>query len=236
MGRPGSDHLRTTPRQERSRARVEVILAAAEDVFEQVGFEQATTAMVASAADVPIGTLYRWFPDKAALALALCERYLDDIERLYDDLLSVGADEPIAVLIRRVLTALERFATERKALGAIASTTNGLGTGGPDGAGDRLRSALAGHVQLLVELRVPGIDVTARDEVTDAIVTVVNAFLVRAGECPPERRPGLFHDLGDFVIAFVEAKFPVPESPVWDDLDAAPVAPLLPGRDVAGPA
>lgn len=219
-------HLRTVPRQQRSVARVDAILAAAEAVFDEVGFEQATTGSVAARAGVPIGTLYRWFPDKAALASALCERYLDDIEQLYDDLLSTGGDEPIAELIRRVMASLEAFSTERKALAAIASMTSG----GADhrGAGDRLRTALAGHVDTLIGRRVDGIAAADRAEITDCVVTMVNAFLVRAGERPPEERPPLFAHLGDIVIAYVEAKFPPPDSPIWSDPDPV-VTPLHPG-------
>lgn len=237
--RPGDTHLRARPRQRRSAERVEAILDAAADVFEEVGYDAATTNLVAARAGVPIPTLYRWFPDKAAIALALCERYLDDIEQVYRELLSVGDDEPIRVLVRRVLEGLEQFVGERRALPAIAAMASGPQAVG--GAGDRLREALAGHVALLVELRVPGVDPGARDEVTDAIVTVVNAFLTRAGDVSRAEHPRLFRQLGDIVLAYVEAKFPNEDSPVWDDPDRA-VEPFLPGvrvpwpdRDDAGP-
>ncbi len=227
----GPGALRSAPRQRRSAARIDTILGAAEEIFEEVGFERATTALVATRADVPIGTLYRWFPDKGALALALCDRYLDDIEVLYDQLLSTDEEEPVRVLVRRVLDRLEAFATERKALSAIAATVSG--TTGDRSAGQRLRTALAGHVALLVELRVPGIDDEARDEVVDAVVTVVNAFLVRAGELAPDQRPPLFHQLGDIVLAYVEAKFPAEGSPAWDDPERS-VEPLRPGIVMTG--
>ena len=73
------------------KARGAGILDVAEAVFEKVGYDAATTNLVASRAGVPVGTLYRWFPDKAALAEALADRYLDRLVALYDELLGVPA-------------------------------------------------------------------------------------------------------------------------------------------------
>jgi AcrR family transcriptional regulator len=225
----GEDHLRARPRQARSAARVEAILAAAEEVFEEVGYAKATTNLVAARAEVPIPTLYRWFPDKGAIALALCERYLDDLDALYAQVLSAGDDEPVAALVERVLGALEGFVAQRRAFSAIAATASGPASEG--GAGERLRTGLAGHVAHLVERRVPDIGPDDRDEVSDAVVTVVNAFLIRAGDDPPGGRPRLFRQLADVVLAYVDAKFPPADDPVWDD-PAPAVTPILPGRVV----
>lgn len=230
--RPGDDHLRAQPRQARSLARVDAILTAAEAVFEEVGYAKATTNLVAARAGVPIPTLYRWFPDKGAIALALGERYLDELDALYDEVLAGGDDEPIDVLVRRVLAALRDFVTQRRAFSAIAVTATGPASEG--GAGERLRSRLTGHVGDLVARRVPGIGDQDRDEAADAVVTVVNAFLIRAGDVSPEDQGRLFQQLADVVLAYVEAKFPPAGAPAWDDPDPA-VAPVLPGRVVEPP-
>jgi AcrR family transcriptional regulator len=231
----GEGHLRARPRQARSAARVEAILAAAEEVFEEVGYAKATTNLVATRAGVPIPTLYRWFPDKGAIALALCERYLDELEQLYAEVLGPaeeGLTEPIGVLVRRVLHELEAFVAQRRAYAAIAATASGPASVG--GAGERLRSGLTGHVAALVERRVPDISPADRDEVSDAVVTVVNAFLVRAGDVDPAGRDRLFGPLGDVVLAYVEAKFPPEDHPVWA-AEAPTVRPLRPGAVVPWP-
>ena len=87
MGNEVTSHLRNRPRQARSAARVELLLDMAEVVFEEVGYDTATTNLVAQRAGVPVGTLYRWFPDKSAIAEALADRYLAQLLGLYDDLL-----------------------------------------------------------------------------------------------------------------------------------------------------
>lgn len=66
---------RRAPVQERSRARVDAILDAADAVFLEMSYAEATTNHVAARAGTSIGSLYRFFPDKEALLIALAARY-----------------------------------------------------------------------------------------------------------------------------------------------------------------
>src|SRR5690606_16813277 len=66
---------RAAPQQERSRATVEKILAAADHEFAARGSTGVTTTQIADRAGVSVGALYRFFPDKQAIAAALAERY-----------------------------------------------------------------------------------------------------------------------------------------------------------------
>jgi AcrR family transcriptional regulator len=66
---------RRTPRQDRSRARVESLLDAAERVFAARGYAEATTNHIAAEAGGSIGALYRFFPDKQSILLAIADRY-----------------------------------------------------------------------------------------------------------------------------------------------------------------
>jgi len=113
-------HLRNMPRQARSAARVEHLLDVAEEVFEEVGYDAATTNLVASRAGVPVGTLYRWFPDKSALAEALTDRYLDHLVSLYQDLLSdIAPDVRIGDFVRRVMNRLADETLAQRAMPAL---------------------------------------------------------------------------------------------------------------------
>ena len=66
---------RRAPVQARSRARVDAILDAADAVFLEMGYAAATTNHVAARAGTSIGSLYRFFPDKEAILVALAQRY-----------------------------------------------------------------------------------------------------------------------------------------------------------------
>lgn len=62
---------RKTPKQARSNELVSAILQAATQVLEQEGAARFTTARVAERAGVSIGSLYQYFPNKAAILFKL---------------------------------------------------------------------------------------------------------------------------------------------------------------------
>ncbi|MEM5422314.1 TetR/AcrR family transcriptional regulator [Paraburkholderia ferrariae] len=63
------------PKRERGRQRVAAILDAAVAVFTEKGYDAATMTEIAARASTAIGSLYRFFPTKEALAEALLLRY-----------------------------------------------------------------------------------------------------------------------------------------------------------------
>ena len=68
--------VRKLPKQARSQQRVDTILDTAAQLFEEVGYESATTNEIALRAGVPIGSLYQFFTNKDAILNALVERYV----------------------------------------------------------------------------------------------------------------------------------------------------------------
>ncbi len=74
---PPSAALRRAPVQRRSAQRLARILDACAEVLEETGYEDLSTRVVAGRAGVPIGSLYRFFPNKRAMAEALARRNLD---------------------------------------------------------------------------------------------------------------------------------------------------------------
>ncbi|NJO96924.1 MAG: TetR/AcrR family transcriptional regulator [Pleurocapsa sp. CRU_1_2] len=78
--------LRRQPQQKRSQERVERILDAAAIVFDEVGFEAATTHAIASRAKTAVGSLYQFFPDKLAIFNALELRHVERVHIMWDKL------------------------------------------------------------------------------------------------------------------------------------------------------
>ena len=95
------------PQRSTGKRRVAELLRAGADVIAERGFEAATMAEIAARAGAQIGSLYRFFPSKGALADALIRRYRElidagfqkadsragssTIEEFADDLLGVFA-------------------------------------------------------------------------------------------------------------------------------------------------
>lgn len=67
--------LRRAPSQKRSRERVERVLEVASAKIAEAGSDALKMSEVASEAGISIGSLYQYFPDKAAIIRTLAERY-----------------------------------------------------------------------------------------------------------------------------------------------------------------
>ncbi|HEY9374172.1 TetR/AcrR family transcriptional regulator [Streptomyces sp.] len=74
---PARDPLRRAPVQQRSAERLARILDACAELLDETGYEQLSTRAVAVRAGVPIGSVYRFFSNKRAMADALAHRNLD---------------------------------------------------------------------------------------------------------------------------------------------------------------
>lgn len=94
---------RKRPRQERSKATVDSILAATARVLVRQGFDGLTTNAVATTAGVSIGSLYQYFPNKEALVGALIERHMEEMNALVLAELTRVALLPIAQGARAVI-------------------------------------------------------------------------------------------------------------------------------------
>ncbi|MHC5257137.1 TetR family transcriptional regulator [Streptomyces sp. UC4497] len=69
--------LRRKPVQRRSAERLTRILDACAELLDETGYDELSTRAVAHRAEVPIGSVYRFFGNKRALVEALAERNLD---------------------------------------------------------------------------------------------------------------------------------------------------------------
>ncbi|WP_328559608.1 TetR/AcrR family transcriptional regulator [Streptomyces coelicoflavus] len=79
--------LRRAPVQRRSAERLTRILDACADLLDEVGYDALSTRAVALRADVPIGSVYRFFGNKRQMADALAQRNLERyVERVTERL------------------------------------------------------------------------------------------------------------------------------------------------------
>ena len=109
---PPTAALRKTPQQERSRAMVERILAAGQDVLLRDGHALFSTNRVAREAGISPGSLYQYFPDKQAILVAVVDRHAEQLSARLTAVLADHLDKPGPQLVRATLHGLLDALTE----------------------------------------------------------------------------------------------------------------------------
>ena len=103
----GAQNFRRQPKQQRGKERVEKILDAAALVFDEVGYDAATTHLIAAKADTAIGSLYQFFTDKAAIFKAMELRHTERVRAVWAELdIPAIAQLPLRVMIHRLTMAV----------------------------------------------------------------------------------------------------------------------------------
>jgi len=118
--------MRRKPRQARSQERVNRILDVAEKLFASQGYAATTTNAIAVQSQVPIGSLYQFFPDKTAILQALALRYT---EMLHQELVFIDEAEavtlPLVDYVNQLIDRTHRFFTENPSYYAIFMEVQG---------------------------------------------------------------------------------------------------------------
>jgi len=201
---PEETQMRRQPKQARSQRRVDRLLSAAAQSFEELGYAATTTNAIAARAGVSIGSLYQFFPNKEAILDALVERYLDELQRV---VFVPGENLPITILMDRVLDRLARFHESHAGFRALFLETN---------VEHRIQSVLVQWIETLLGQYFPALDMdlyrqtalawlgitrgimqltesphnlperTAQSETRLALFGYLRAVLVRAGVSLPE--------------------------------------------------
>ena len=70
---PATNEVRRTPSQQRAHERVQAIVRAATEIIEAEGYEAYNTNTVAKRAGVSVALVYRYFPNKESILVALWE-------------------------------------------------------------------------------------------------------------------------------------------------------------------
>jgi len=114
---------RTAPIQKRALERRQTILQVTALLLEEVGQDDLTTILVAKRADISVGTLYHYFPNKYAILNALGEQWLEEIEAALEDLEefkieSLSLKRFVDMAVERALTA---YTAQRGVLPLVAA-------------------------------------------------------------------------------------------------------------------
>jgi AcrR family transcriptional regulator len=161
------------PRRGSGRQRVADLLEAAAAVIQERGFEAATMAEIAARADARIGSLYRFFPNKEAVANALMRQYAEAFETEFDAICRRAAAAPPEELADTLIDLLVKLYPWGRAIAALLDSRT-------DWTEIRLRfrgRALAG-VKAALKACAPGL---ADAEADDVATVVLNNMKTMVG-------------------------------------------------------
>jgi AcrR family transcriptional regulator len=167
---------RRQPSQDRGRARVANILDAADEVFFEQGYQAATTDAIAKRAGASIGSIYQFFPNKAALFRALALRYLEEIRGIYLSLAAGGAMQaPLEELVERVITEFAAFHRRKPGFRQLMMTSIAI----PEllAAAEDVHREFELGVQQILELRARKLTPQRRSVVAASTVAAFSALI-----------------------------------------------------------
>lgn len=192
---------RKEPQQGRSRATVDVILAAATRVLVKRGYDGATTNLIAVHAGVSVGSVYQYFPNKEAIVGALIERHDAAMWQVFADGAAAGADRPIAEVAPMVIDALFDAHLVEPALHRVLHETVPR-----VGKLARLRETNEKARQMIEELlrhRRHEIDVHDVAAAAFVVVEAVEALIHQSVELPPAQAAAVRHEATTLVLRYL---------------------------------
>lgn len=109
---------RSLPAQSRSRATVDLVLDTAADLLDEVGLEGFNTNLLADRAGVSVRAIYRYFPNKLAVLVALAER-MRGWERDWIGDLAPRAGEPWRATLERAIDGYFQAASAQRGVASL---------------------------------------------------------------------------------------------------------------------
>lgn len=180
-------------RQARGQRRLERILDAAAQVFAEVGFEAASTNVIAARTGVPIGSVYQFFPNKDAIAQALADRF---VQHLADTQAIFGPEIeylPLDELIDHVIDPLVAFHLSHPGFQALF--TGSMVSPRLAAAVQGFLQAVVGRVDAMFALRAPGLSPEQRSRCARVSVELVRALLPLVVASDPGERAAVVAEL-----------------------------------------
>ncbi|MGB5548735.1 MAG: TetR/AcrR family transcriptional regulator [Polyangiales bacterium] len=100
---PKTTELTRGPQQARSREKFDAILAAALRLIHEKGYEQVSVREIAREVNLPIASVYQYFPNKLAIVRQLWEGYTSELAELLGGELALVAQSPSEATLRRAV-------------------------------------------------------------------------------------------------------------------------------------
>lgn len=199
--------MRTNPTQQRSRETVSAALAAANTEFAEHGFHGAQMTRIARRAEVSVGALYRFFPDKQSLAKALADDYREQVAQRYGDVLAdVTTPEQLVPAVRLVVRVAGELQRQHPGYYRLTSDVN---PSHDESWGHGVRSTLV--TRFTRGLRLLGIDHPDGGQIMEFTIEVTRAVLATL-PIDGERRSQVLDELEDMVAVYLGSRLGLPDA------------------------
>ena len=185
-------------------ASMEAILLAAAEVFDEVGVEAATTHLIAARAGTAIGSLYQFFPDKAAIFHAMELRHVERVKAMWaqtdiERIVQLSLREMIHLLVLGVAALFEQpvsrvifvqFFLARSIFQVIDES---------------LTQDSIGFMESILQARNPSLDSMKRRLLAEVCVQSSNALILASLRNPDlAHRDRLIQETEDLLVSYLE--------------------------------
>ena len=186
------------PQRRPGKLRVAELMRAGAAVIAERGYEAATMAEIAARADAPIGSLYRFFPNKDALADALIRQYSELIDAAFERIDSRRESSSTEAFADALLGSLSELRGETQA--AIVALLEAR----PDATARRgeFHDAMSRHVVRMLKLRGPQLSANTVDDM--AVVLLQNMKTMKS--LSTERNAGAIGELRAMTRLYLASK------------------------------
>jgi AcrR family transcriptional regulator len=194
--------LRRQPKQKRSQQRVERILEAAAEVFASVGYEAATTHVIAARAGTAIGSLYQFFPDKLAIFHALEARHMEQVRAIHSELMTPEmAQLPLEQMVQQIV---ETFAVYFEHPGPkIVYIQYCVAPEMFKYFDDSFTQGLIKEFAMLLRLRNPALSQEKSELLAEVCIQCYNSLLLVALRSNYTHRNQLYEEVRELMVAYL---------------------------------
>ena len=199
MKTPSAPPRRRQPRGER---RIDQILGAAAAVFAEVGYAAATTNAIAARAGISPGSLYQFFSNKEAVAVALAERWATQLGAAHETALAGAETGPLGEVLDRVVDPIVAFELEHAGFGSLLADP--AVPARVSAASTHLQDRLVARVEDVLAHRSPRTPVADRRRVAIVTVQMVKALLPVIAAAGGSERAAFVAELKRAMRAYLE--------------------------------
>jgi AcrR family transcriptional regulator len=186
------------PQRRPGKLRVAALLRAGAEVIAERGFAAATMAEIAARAGAPIGSLYRFFPNKDALADALIRRYSELIDAAFEKITSRRESSTTDAFADALLTSLVELRGETQA--AVVALLDARSDGSVRRS--EFHEVYRRHIARTLQLRDPRLSTREAEDM--AVVLLQNMKTMKS--LSPERDAGAIAELRAMTKLYLTSK------------------------------